>query len=96
MERLAELIVLNYGKIDFTEEIQFMGPQKAENALGRVGLSPPEAFELNYMRGHLEGIMYVAGYCLPSVIEILKDQTRMKETGSLIATPTIHEMRRFG
>ena len=93
LQRFAELVVLNYGEINVTN---LQGPQPSDNALGRVGLNPGEAFELNYLRGFLEGIMFGTGDCLSDVIEMLKDQTRQKETGSLIALPTSFEQRRFG
>ena len=93
LSRLSELIVLNYGAINVTN---FSGPQPSENALGRVGLTPGEAFELNYLRGFLEGIQYGTGDCMSDVIEMVQDQTRQKETGSLIALPTSFEQRRFG
>jgi hypothetical protein len=92
LQRFAELVVLNRGEIAITQ----VGSEPSNNALGRVGLEPSEALELSYLRGFLEGIMFGTGDCLDSVVEMLKDQTRQKETGSLIALPTSFEQRRFG
>lgn len=90
LKRIAELIAINSMNLALTE-VGTVTPSQ-ENRYGRKGLTVPEAVELQYLRGFMEGMLSATQ---GRDATLCKNLIQREINGNMIEVATVSDLNNF-